>query len=829
VTTSLFALWRDDIGFGTPVYATNQHPFHPVGALFAAFDLPGAAPVLFLIGAATIVFAALRFVQRPTRVRWVVLAVTIAIAITGCSVRGIIGLAFVTVVALAVAAYRGDRRPDDGAIAGSVVAIAFASLLALPWLLPLRAVARVQDGAPPFNSVYLRGMKPFLARAKVRAQPRQWFFAEQFAVVNETYTLRALLQAPPGYPRIAAVDHIPDLTAAPHTFRLKGRNKLRGATVLSARGPGSRIVDVVGEGWNLLVSNRAWWPGWRAYSGGRRLRPVRVNGAFLGVFVPPGNSTIEFRYRPAELDDGLRAAAIALPFFFATAMWPWYRRFRTVLPGRRDWKPRALATSLEGIEARLARAGSRISSRAAIAAMLVIAAVYCIALIGHGEADAGGADSSGYLTQARLWRRGQLAVPVEMLRKLGLPDEFDRSFMPLGFVRGSQPGVMVPSYPPGLPLHFAAIESLFGERALRAVNPLLATGSLILLFLLARSGGAIAGWAFASVALLAASPVFISYSLQPLSDIPATFWALVAIYLATRTPAGAGVAFAIAVLVRPTSVLLLPALLVLIPPRRLIRFVAAGAPFAIFQLFLNRYLYGSPFVSGYGSLSDLVSVEGFSERLSHYTYWLGTLFPLAFPFGFAGLAVRRMDKRQRVACAVWFGAIFLFYCCYSVYETWWYTRFLLPAIPAFLMLGAVAGTAAVRRYPALSTALAIAVTVVLVSMQTRLTVKKTAWNVSSEAWYRNAVVHAQPFLRRDAVVIAAANSGALYHYAGITPLRLEYVQPDNFAIVRRAAEERRLPIHALVAVWEIDELRRRAPGDWVLLTQVRDFYLFRLQ
>ncbi|HEV8435345.1 MAG TPA: hypothetical protein VGR95_18195, partial [Thermoanaerobaculia bacterium] len=49
-----------------------------------------------------------------------------------------------------------------------------------------------------------------------------------------------------------------------------------------------------------------------------------VNGAFLGVFVPPGTHQVEFRYRPAAFDTGTRVSAGALLLIAAVLL---LRRF----------------------------------------------------------------------------------------------------------------------------------------------------------------------------------------------------------------------------------------------------------------------------------------------------------------------------------------------------------------------------------------------------------------------------------------------------------------------------------------------------------------------
>ncbi|MBK5259432.1 MAG: YfhO family protein [Thermoanaerobaculia bacterium] len=58
----------------------------------------------------------------------------------------------------------------------------------------------------------------------------------------------------------------------------------------------------------MVVSSIPWWPGWRVASHGGSLRPVRVNGGFLGFVVPPGISDVRVRYAPMSFRVGFWVA-----------------------------------------------------------------------------------------------------------------------------------------------------------------------------------------------------------------------------------------------------------------------------------------------------------------------------------------------------------------------------------------------------------------------------------------------------------------------------------------------------------------------------------------
>lgn len=125
----------------------------------------------------------------------------------------------------------------------------------------------------------------------------------------------------------AVVDHVPSKTAevAPQLMahRVEEWRPSAGGNVRIVTYENNRTrLRAMTAGWSLLCSSDTNWPGWRAYVNGERQPTVTVNGAFLGVFVPPGDNNVEFRYRPAEFDMGLRvsittAVALAVAFIIA--------------------------------------------------------------------------------------------------------------------------------------------------------------------------------------------------------------------------------------------------------------------------------------------------------------------------------------------------------------------------------------------------------------------------------------------------------------------------------------------------------------------------------
>ncbi|HYO78002.1 MAG TPA: glycosyltransferase family 39 protein [Thermoanaerobaculia bacterium] len=565
--------------------------------------------------------------------------------------------------------------------------------------------------------------------------------------------------------------------------------------------PASVAGHVANDRWRLAASPHKWWPGWRAYADGKRVPAVTVNGATVGAFVPPDARNVRFRYRPNSFDLGLRLSALGV---LLLAVSPLVRRVR--------------------IAARIPL------PQLAIAALAVYAAV----LIAHAGGVAGGADSSGYLNQSRLWRSGSLALPLELPRELGLPPELHRAFVPLGFVPAPDERTMVPSYPPGLPLHMAALASIAGDAAQALVSPLAAIGCILLLYLLARELGVSREWAVAAAAVLALCPIFVFQAVQPMSDVVATFWTLLGVWCARRAgdrigfAAAAGAAFGIGVLVRPTHLLLLPALVLLLGARRraLLAFGLGGLPFAIAQAAISNAWYGSPLRSGYGSIELLLG--HFPSHFVHYAYWLAALLtPLVFPLALAGAMSNWTSRHTRIALAIWFGAFFLFYCFYGPYETWWYTRFLLPAIPALLLLGAGFASA---RTPERARALPLIVFAIIAIFEVRAGREFDVLTFGEgERSYEQAAAVVREQVPRDAIVVSMQHSGSLFHDAGRLSLRYDVIDAAQFASIRAHAQRQNRAMYALLEPFEIAPVKALAPGDWVTVGESGNATLYRLE
>ena len=474
------------------------------------------------------------------------------------------------------------------------------------------------------------------------------------------------------------------------------------------------------------------------------------------------------------------------------------------------------------------------------AALLIAVSVVSAALRDNAWA-VGGADSAGYAAQADQWLTFRALVPLPLAATAPWPSP-ESSFTPLGYRPAMTRGAMVPTYPPGLPLLAAAAQLAGGRDMVHLVVPCLAGLTIWLTFVLARRlGGATAG--LVAAIGLATSPIVLRQSTQLMSDVPAAAWWTLALVLAgggtSRAAFGAGLASGAAILTRPNLVpaaAAVGAVVVACARRRargsqpdrwwhdrrvahLAAWLIGVVPACLAVAGIHSLLYGSPLRSGYGASDDLYAATNIGANLSRYAAWLAaTESPLlALCFG-AGL-VRRIRGEPRPAgpdggaspaepaAPVWplllFVAIVVAsYLPYAVWDAWWYTRFLLPAMPAAFALASVTLTAicyrVAGRYGQVL-ALVVSVAFALASVASvrslgslGLAANERRYPLTADAF--RAESHQRP------IAVAGQHSGSLRYYTGAPVLRWDMLPPGQLdAALAHVQHEGYLPLIALDA------------------------------
>jgi hypothetical protein len=414
--------------------------------------------------------------------------------------------------------------------------------------------------------------------------------------------------------------------------------------------------------------------------------------------------------------------------------------------------------------------------------------------VGFSTFAIGGADSYGYVGQAKLLAQGHLTDTVPFSPDYTWPD-VEATLTPLGFTIGRPPGVIAPKYPPGLPLLLAPLAA-WSETSIYWLVP--ACGALLVWVtyrLGALFGDPLAGATGAT--LLAVSPTFLYQVVQPMSDVPSAACWLSALVLASyglpSASAGAGAACSLAILIRPNLAPL--AALIAIPAifsgtafraRRAVLFAVALVPALALLGWVQEVRYGSPLASGYGTLADGFSPRHIVPNLARYPRWLTeshTWFiwlSLAAPFWIARRSLRPLVAWTALALAAAVWAAYLPYVYFHSNE-WFYTRFLLPAIAVMLVYAAAVTLWCVRRLsPAWRSPVALATLACLVAASLHIAYTHGAFDIrNQERKYPLAGAFVRNRGPANAFVLAAQHSGSIRYYAGRPTLRWDLLSPTR--------------------------------------------------
>jgi Dolichyl-phosphate-mannose-protein mannosyltransferase len=455
-----------------------------------------------------------------------------------------------------------------------------------------------------------------------------------------------------------------------------------------------------------------------------------------------------------------------------------------------------IGTSLhDGLQRRLWTGVEVVGRIPVLPTLAALAAAFVLwAGVTFGTRATGGADVYGYVSQAALWRKGDLRIHQDFVASIPWPNA-EWSFSPLGY-RPAGNYTIVPTYPPGLPLLMVAFSFVLGDVGVYAVPWVSGTGLVLLTYALGTrlSGPVVGTTAALSVAV---SPIVLMMTFSAMSDVPVAAWWMMALLLAahqTRTgAAAAGIAAGMAVLIRPNLVPLgmVPFVVAVGRPTRgqphwLWRaafFALAFVPFPLFIGWLFNDLYGSPFTSGYGDNSALFAWVHVPINLRRYPQWiLESQGPFVFLFLLAPVFLLRRDGRThlRASFLAFTALLFICYLPYLPFDAWWWTRFLLPAYPLMFILAAeVVWLGAERFGKRTRTAAVLLFALVMVYYGGTHSYHWRVYRVGhGEQRYAEIGRHVDRTLPKNAVVIAMQHSGTVRYYSDRLTVRYDYIDAN---------------------------------------------------
>ncbi len=439
---------------------------------------------------------------------------------------------------------------------------------------------------------------------------------------------------------------------------------------------------------------------------------------------------------------------------------------------------------------------------------------------------AGGADSYGYVSESQLILGGSLVQRPTELTRLGLDRPSALAVAsPIGYVPSLAADGIVPVYPTGLPMLMALATSVAGREGAFHVVPIMGVLGLVLVYAIARV------WfdtltSCLAVAWVAWNPVYVAYAKQPMSDVPATVFALGAIYLLVRDPSrplAAGVAASAAFLTRPALVTAMLGIGAGIGAwhqftnyvnrgRFLLKYGSMFALAVLLQMTLHWKLYGHPFHSGYGSPSTLFSLDMLPTNLAVFGRWTyrvhGWLWLVAV---WLGLLLVRASV-PRVGAVVMALAVTAPYLLYFEFNHWETLRFALPGLVAVTIVAAGGMTTFLRLVcPAWLVAVAVTLCGAGFAIQSnRWLDRQGTWRLAEvEARYPLAAAWIAQVTPPAAMVMAGQHSGSIRHYAGRFTLRWDVLRPADLSSTLRHLNAQGIDVFAAFEGGELEQFRER--------------------
>ena len=449
-------------------------------------------------------------------------------------------------------------------------------------------------------------------------------------------------------------------------------------------------------------------------------------------------------------------------------------------------REQSVATDLENAWHALERNASRL-----IGVVVLIAAIVAATFATRSAA---GADASGYLSQATLWSNGDWLAVNALADILNHGDPWLTT--PLGW-RPAGTSYHVPTYPPGLPLLMAIPHAIAGIDGASAV---VIASAAIAVWATGMLAGGIAG--IIAAILIGLSPVFLYQAFQPMSDVPVTAaWMICFLLVARdRQSASAGIACAIAILIRPNLAPLAIVPFVLAKNRIAFSLPVAGA--GAFLGFMQWLWYGSPLQSGYGSAEELFSFANIVPNAIRYFSWLIATAPVLLLAPFGLMRLKRQSHPR--ALAIFATLVIISYLVYGVFEVWSYLRFLLPALAVFAIFAAVELARWIERWPVswrapILLALLLAFTAHGLFVARSLDTFKLGDQLRRVEQVAEFVVRNVP---KNAVVLSGEQSGAMRYYTGRPILRWEAATPDTLTSAVALLEQSGRPVYIVLDAWE---------------------------
>jgi hypothetical protein len=160
------------------------------------------------------------------------------------------------------------------------------------------------------------------------------------------------------------------------------------------------------------------------------------------------------------------------------------------------------------------------------------------------------------------------------------------------------------------------------------------------------------------------------------------------------------------------------------------------------------------------------------------------------------------------------GAVAASYLTYTVFDAWWYIRFLLPAMPVLLALACASAVSLVSTFAgAWRAPVVIAGVLVLALIYVRTAGEREAFGLAAfERRYLTTGEYVRSALPADAAIITIQESGSVRHYAGRSAVLWDALEPGRLDAVVADLQSRGRPPFLVLEDAEEPVFRERFTG-----------------
>ena len=327
-----------------------------------------------------------------------------------------------------------------------------------------------------------------------------------------------------------------------------------------------------------------------------------------------------------------------------------------------------------------------------------------------------------------------------------------------------------------------------------------------------------------------AAPRSLYQVVQPMSDVPCDGLVVADRHVRHRPPGWvaarglAGLAGSMALVTRPNLVPLaavIAAYLVIVggPGSRVAgaaRFVAGLLPGVAVLAWIQRAMYGSPLATGYGSVDAMMAAGHVLPNMRRYAEWL---IGAHTPFLLLALAAPAVVRRPRQAwlCLAIAAATLVCYLPYRVFDDWWYTRFLLPAIPLLIVLASATLVAFIRHLAPRRKRLVMAACVTLMALWSTDRTRPHAFDLAEmEQHYYRAGTAVAEHIAETAAIFTVKDSGSVQYHTGRPTLSWDTLEPESLNQALAFVRARGYAAYLLLELDEEPAFRDRFRGGSVV-------------